>query len=67
MKVPYKYRTVVNNLLRNEDLVILKQGKGKGVVLLARTVCIDNLLSIFNTQQVQQLDITPTAANENKI
>ena len=67
IKVPYKYRTVINNLRRNKDLVILKQDKGKGVVLLDRTVYTEKCLSIFNTQQFQQLDISPTAANENKI
>ena len=34
IKVPYKYRTVTDNLRRNKDLVILKQDKGKAVVLL---------------------------------
>ena len=36
-------------------------------MLLDRTVYIDKCLSILNTQQFQQLDISPTAANENKI
>ena len=34
IKVPYKYRNVINNLHRNKQLVILKQDKGRGVVLL---------------------------------
>ena len=67
IKVPYKYLTVINNLRRNKDLVILKQDKGKGVVLLDRTVYIEKCLSVLNTQQFQQLDISPTAANEHKI
>ena len=54
-----------HNLRRNKDLVSLKQDKGKGVVLLDRTVYTDKCLSILNTQQFQQLDISPTAANEN--
>ena len=52
---------------RKKDLVILKQDKGKGVVLLDKTVYIDKCLSILNTQQFQQLDVSPTAANEYKI
>ena len=36
-------------------------------MLLDRTVYIDKCLSILNTQQFEQLDISPTAANENKI
>ena len=50
IKIPYKYRTVIDNLRRNKYLVILKQGKGKGVVLLDRAVYIDKCLSILNTQ-----------------
>ena len=42
-----------HNLRRNKDLVSLKQDKGKGVVLLDRTVYIDKCLSILNTQQFQ--------------
>ena len=51
---------------RNKDLLIMKQDKGKGVVLLDRTVYIEKCLSIFNTQQFQQSDISATAANEKK-
>ena len=49
IKVTYEYRTVTDNLRRNKDLVILKQDKGKGVVLRDRTVYIDKCLSILNT------------------
>ena len=51
IKVPYKYRTVIDNFHQNKDLVILKQDKGKSVVLLDRTVYIDKCLSMLNTQQ----------------
>ena len=54
-------------MLRSKGLVILKQDEGNSVVLLDRTVYIDKCLSILNTQQFQQLDISPTTANENKI
>ena len=67
IKVTCKYRTVINNFHRSKDLVIIKQDKGKGVILLDGTVHIEKCLSIFHTQQFQQLDISPTAANENKI
>ena len=67
IKVPYKYHIVTDNLCQNKDLVILKHDKGKGIKLLDRTVYIEKCLSILHTQQFQQLDISPTAANENKI
>ena len=43
VKVPYRYRRVKNNLRRNKDLVISKPDKGKGIVLLDRTVYIANV------------------------
>ena len=36
MKVPYKYRDIVSNISKRQDIVILKQDKGRGVVLLDR-------------------------------
>ena len=54
-------------MLRSKGLVILKQDESNSVVLLDRTVYIDKCLSILNTQQFQQLDISPTTANESKI
>ena len=36
-------------------------------MLLDKTVYIDKCLPILNTQQFQQLDISPTTANKNKI
>ena len=51
---------------RNKDLFILKHDKGKCAVSLHSTVDIDKCLLILNTQQFQQLDISSTAANENK-
>ena len=46
---------------------MLKQDKGRGIVLIDKTVYIDKCLSILDTQQFQQLDITPTAPNKKKI
>ena len=47
IKVPYKYRNVITNLRRNKQLVILKQGKGKGVVFLDRTKYVEKSFSII--------------------
>ena len=67
IKVPYKYRTVTDNMCQNKDPVLLKEDKEKDIVLLDRTVNIEKCLSILNIQQFQQLDISPTAAHENEI
>ena len=48
IKVPYKYRTTINNLLNNKQLTILKQGKGRGVVLLDKKRYVEWFLSIIS-------------------
>ena len=36
INVPHKYRKIVNDLSRNKDIVIMKQDKGKGVVVASK-------------------------------
>ena len=47
IKVPYYYRNVITNLSRNKQLVILKQKKGRGVVLLDKTKYVDNVFLLL--------------------
>ena len=37
INVPYKYKKVIDNLSKNKNIVILKQDKGRGVVILDTT------------------------------
>ena len=50
IKVPYKYRNVINNLRRNKQLVILKQDKERGVVLLDKTTYVERNVFLLTTQ-----------------
>ena len=45
INVPYKYRKIVNDLSRNKDVVIMKQDKRKGVVVMNRGKYFDKSLS----------------------
>ena len=67
IKVPYKYRNAINNLRRNKQLVILKQDKGRGVVLLHKTKYVEKCLSIINANKFKKLDKNPTVSYEAKI
>ena len=67
IKVPYKHRNVINNLCRNKQLVILKQDKGRVVVLLDKTKYVEKFLSIISTNKFKKLDKNPTVSNEAKI
>ena len=62
IKVPYKYRNVITNLRRNKQLVILKQDKGRGVVLLHKTKYVEKCLSIINANKFKKLDKNPTVS-----
>ena len=65
IKVPYKYRNVINNLRRNKQLVILKQDKGRGVEL-DKTKYVEKCFSIINTNKFKKLYKNPTASYEAK-
>ena len=51
INVPYKYRKIVNDLSRNKDIVIMKQDKGRGVVVMNRGKYFDKCLAILNIEQ----------------
>ena len=51
MKVPYKYRKIVNKLRKREDFVVLKADKGRGVVIMNRDKCYEKCLEQLDTEQ----------------
>ena len=67
IKVPYKYRNVINNLCRNKQLVIFKQNKGRGVVLLDKSKYVKKCFSIINKNKFKKLHKNPTVSYEAKI
>ena len=67
IKVSYKYCNVINNLCRNKQLIILKQDKGTGVVLLDKTKYVEKCFSIINTNKFNKLDKNPRVSYEAKI
>ena len=65
--VPYKYKKVINNLSKNENIVILKQDKGRDVIILDRTKYTKKCMVLLNTERFKRLRTDPTAAAERKI
>ena len=55
--VPYKYEKIIHKLLRNKDLCILKEDKGRGVVLMDRTKYTNKCLEILETNQFTKLNM----------
>ena len=65
--VPYKYKKVIDNLSKNKNIVILKQDKGRGVVILDTTKYTEKCMTLLNTERFKRLTTDPTAATERKI
>ena len=66
VKVPYKHRKIVLELSKNENIVILKQGKGRGVVM-DKYKYIEKCMSFLTTKQFKQVDSDPTKTLESKV
>ena len=62
-----KYKNDIEKLSKNDAIIIVKQHKGHGVVILDRTKYIDKCLSMLGTKQFAKLDNHPTSKLESKI
>ena len=51
VKTPYKHRAIINNLFKNKYIVILKQEKGRGIVILNRSKYIEKCLFLLDSNQ----------------
>ena len=67
INVPYNCRKIVNDLSRNKDIVIMKQNKGRRVVVMDRGKYFDKCLAILNTEQFVQLQKDPTSSLEREV
>ena len=67
VKPYFKYNQVIENLSKNKEIVILKQDKGRGVVILDGSKCMEKCLSILSTSQFAGTDHDPTAYIEGKV
>lgn len=65
--IPYKYKKVIDNFSNNSNIIVLKQDKGRGVVILDATKYADKCMELLNTDQFKKLLNDPTATTERKI
>ena len=65
--VPNKYKKVINSLSKNKDSVILKQDRGRGVVILDKAKYTEKFIILLNTERFKKITTDPTAATERKI
>ena len=66
-QTPYKYKTIIKQLSINEEVIIMKQDKGRGVVIMNRSKYLEKCLSILQGKQFMKLDRDPTSKLESKV
>ena len=65
--IPYKYKKIIDQLSGNKDLCILKEDKGRSVVLMDKTKYTKKCLEILETNQFTKLNHDPTKSVEEKM
>ena len=65
--MPYKFRITADKLSRNSSIKVLKQDKGKEVVMIDRKTYTEKYLSLLHTNSFIQLDHDLTKVTEEKI
>ena len=67
VKVPYRHRKIVLELSKNKNIVILKQGKGRGVVVMDKHKYLEKCMSMLTTKPFKQVDSDPRKTLESKV
>ena len=67
VKVPFKYRESINKLSNNTNIILLRQDKGRGIVVIDRKKYTETCMDMLNTKQFHKLDKDPTKTIETKV
>ena len=67
IKIPYKEKEVINKLSKNPQITILRQDKGRGIVIMDKGKYTEKYMKILNTKQFRKLKKDPTKNVEMKI
>ena len=65
--VAYEYKTIIERLLKNQSICIMKQDKGPGAVVMDKSKNTQKCLNILQTEQFTKQRHDPTKSIENKI
>ena len=66
IRAPFKHKQVINDLARNR-IVIVKQDKGREVVIMDKAKYQEKCLALFNTNQFVKLNRDPSTQGKTKI
>ena len=67
INIPYQHTKVIDNISKNKSFVILKQDKGRGIVILDAAKYTEKYMALLNTERFKRLTTDPTGATEQKI
>ena len=67
IKIPYQYEEIIKKLSNKKDIIILRQDKGRGVVVLNRTSYIEKCSNILTSDQFKVFENDPTKTLESKV
>lgn len=66
MKVPFKYREIIYKLSNNSNIILLRQGKGRGIVVINRQKYTEKCMDMLNTKQFCKLNKDSTKTLKQK-
>ena len=58
---------MIQNLSKNEEIVVLKESKDRGAVILDRSKYIEKCLSILRIKRFAEINHNPTVFIEGKV
>ena len=61
------YKKVIDNRFKNKSIMILKQDKGRGIVILDTNKYTKKCMALLNTERFKRLTTDPTVATERNI
>ena len=67
IKIPYQQQKVINNLSNNKSIILIKQDKGRGIVILGRNHYTEKCLSIVESKLFRKLEKDSTKTLESKV
>ena len=66
-KIPYRCEEIIKKLSNNKDIIILRQDKGHGVIVLNRTRYIEKCSNILTSDQFKVFENVHKKTLESKV
>ena len=67
IKIPYQYEEIIKKLSNKKNIIILREDKGRGVVVLYHTSYIEKYSNILTSDQFKVFENDPTKTFESKV